>query len=1182
MVWNPPIITVPEIQIRINARENSGAYLSNLVGQIELDNTAPTVSIQSFTGGQLVAGNSVQTLNYTASDAHMGLVDIYTSSDSGANWNLLQMNLMNTGSVSVTIPTNDLSTNRFRVIAKDILGNSLNADGGDFTIDSTAPMVTISAPVGGEAVAGGQTLTINYAATDPHILATPISIDYSIDNGTTWVPIVTNGANAGSYAWTTPALNSAAMKVRVRALDLLALQGTQASNGNFIVDSTPPSFTAGEMKINGGQPNIANAIAPVAFASSDALTPVTHFCLKLDSSTPPTPNDSCWILGSAPPLNIPTSQNLAVANYGYNFGYFNTTHTLYAFARDRVGNISELSNGGVGTDARDRAAITIGIDAPPVVNNVIVANTTSHADPPTKAEKTVSGGSTVFIKWDAVDTSFGATPIRLDYTSDDGSTYTLISNNLVNGVNGACSVNAALPLSDDTMTGCYAWTFPNFGLVNVRVRVTATDSSSQTHTFLSEALNSQSEMVAGRLDSGIGGDARRALLIPDLSDEFEGDPDILAVKANGDMFFRDRVRGLIYISATTRLAQLLIPMTGTISGDGGPVSSATLRNPLKIAIDANGDVLVFDYDRIRKIVTSTSPKTITTIIGGGSDTNDIVGNPTNVLIEPPSALSSYAARYMPFFALPNGRIYFQSRKFGYQSTQAEGARIRYFDPNDGAVKTLFYSGVGTDMNPSADISACAFKSYSVAYDPNTSQETKRILWTNYVNGTCSTGAGFSSLDEAGATAVPHPTNPAGQTHYGYLKTAQDGALYYTSKFSARIFRYNVSTNTWTTLAGTGASGSCNDGTVATSCNIRVHDVAVTRQGQVFFVDLGRIRTIDSTNRIRTIYGTSLEDVQENVFATSTLVGPFDTFARTSSGQIKLLDKGARRFRSVSENGFITTAAGNGIYVGNTIAVGTATSNPLPSQTNYYPNFGMDASTGDIFYGDDQYILKLTAATGMWSRVVGGGATAYQSADGQIGANVSLNATGALPHRVLAVDGSNVIVAKNRYVANYVDAMIKSYDSSAGFLQTSVAGVTGGAGVVFGSDGTLPNSLAVPTASYVNYYATPQSTNLNHYFMVPNTNRIVQIPKTLLAVSTLKSLPETAKSFYYDNQNSRIFFCNALGQLRSVPVSAGSVTNYPLPLGSTCAGTTLLYKDGAVYVPVTKDKITYGLLRYPIP
>ena len=66
-------------------------------------------------------------------------------------------------------------------------------------------------------------------------------------------------------------------------------------------------------------------------------------------------------------------------------------------------------------------------------------------------------GDAVNITWTAVDSSFGAKPIKIAYSTNNGANYTELASNLAN-------------------SGLYAWTIPNAPSLEVLVKVVAADS----------------------------------------------------------------------------------------------------------------------------------------------------------------------------------------------------------------------------------------------------------------------------------------------------------------------------------------------------------------------------------------------------------------------------------------------------------------------------------------------------------------------------------------------------------------------------------------------------------------------------------------------------------------------------------------------------------------------------------
>lgn len=78
----------------------------------------------------------------------------------------------------------------------------------------------------------------------------------------------------------------------------------------------------------------------------------------------------------------------------------------------------------------------------------------------------LKGGSTVSVTWTATDANFGANPIKLDYTINNGSSWTSIATSQAN-------------------SGTYSWVLPSIENSNVKVRITATDSAGNVATATS-------------------------------------------------------------------------------------------------------------------------------------------------------------------------------------------------------------------------------------------------------------------------------------------------------------------------------------------------------------------------------------------------------------------------------------------------------------------------------------------------------------------------------------------------------------------------------------------------------------------------------------------------------------------------------------------------------------------------
>ena len=89
------------------------------------------------------------------------------------------------------------------------------------------PAAHITAPRGGEMWVAGSTRSIQWNATDTNNAPlSNVDLAYSADDGVSWTNIASALADSGSYNWTTPAIASTTVRVRVTA---------RATDGNTVV-----------------------------------------------------------------------------------------------------------------------------------------------------------------------------------------------------------------------------------------------------------------------------------------------------------------------------------------------------------------------------------------------------------------------------------------------------------------------------------------------------------------------------------------------------------------------------------------------------------------------------------------------------------------------------------------------------------------------------------------------------------------------------------------------------------------------------------------------------------------------------------------------------------------------------------------------------------------------------------
>lgn len=143
------------------------------------------------------------------------------------------------------------------------------SDDSDAPFTITNPVVSVLSPNGGESWNSGEVKTIAWSLAG---VVPSVSIDYSLDNGSSWIPVVAGIGNTGSYSWTVPDTPSESCLVRVSAASSSAL--SDVSDRVFaIAVSGVESVTAPGVP---GGPVSGVAFTPYTFTASGAGSSMGH------------------------------------------------------------------------------------------------------------------------------------------------------------------------------------------------------------------------------------------------------------------------------------------------------------------------------------------------------------------------------------------------------------------------------------------------------------------------------------------------------------------------------------------------------------------------------------------------------------------------------------------------------------------------------------------------------------------------------------------------------------------------------------------------------------------------------------------------------------------------------------------------------------------------------------------
>jgi sugar lactone lactonase YvrE len=498
-------------------------------------------------------------------------------------------------------------------------------------------------------------------------------------------------------------------------------------------------------------------------------------------------------------------------------------------------------------------------------------------------------------------------------------------------------------------------------------------------------------------------------------------PEAVWVDADGNITIADtenhRIRkvdsgGIIHTVAGTG--------SGGYNGDGITATSAKLNKPSGVQVDGDGNITIADRDnkRVRKV---DAGNLIHTVAGDGNSGYNGDGIP---------AVTATLDR-------PNG-IYVDAGGNLYIAETDTNMRIRKVDAATQEITTVAGNGqegywgdavppTQAMLNAPRDIYVDAAGNLYLADTDN-----HRIRMVHAATGfiTLVAGNGGNGYEGDGVAATTTKLHsPEG------LWVDADGHVYIADTNNDRIRKVDADSGIITTVAGNGTVGYEGDGGPATAAKINApKDVCVDHLGNIIIADTGnnvvREVLIDS-GRIYTVIGDTAGGYRgDDMPAILTpLFGPAD-LSRDRAGNTYIADTENHRIRKVDgDTGIITTVAGNGTpdYAGDGWP---ATEAALNEPEDVF----VDAA-GNIFIADTENhrIRRVDHETGIIDTVAGTGSKGF-AGDGGWATWAEI----AEPEGVFVDDSGNI------YIADTGNHCIRKVDAETANI-TTVAGIGGSAG-----------------------------------------------------------------------------------------------------------------------------------------
>jgi len=544
--------------------------------------------------------------------------------------------------------------------------------------------------------------------------------------------------------------------------------------------------------------------------------------------------------------------------------------------------------------------------------------------------------------------------------------------------------------------------------------------------------------VAGNGTAGYSGDNG-----PATSAELRA-PRGVAVDAAGNLFISDcynnRIRevssGVIFTVAGTG--------NPGYSGDNGAATSAQLYDPTGVALGVGGALYIADIAnaRIRVLVPSGAPACTASVspltLAPGASGGDFT-----VAIQTSSPSCTWAVQSLPSWITVSGS----------SVGTGSGSATLIVATNPGAARTATISiaGVLVQINQSSPPCSYALAFGGQAFSAVGGNGSVGVIASSWCPWTASSAASWVTVT-GGASGAGNGTvtyhvaaNSGGAQSTALTIAGLAFALDQSGAATITIPTFNINT-----FAGNGTLGYSGDNGPATSSEMNnPTGVAVDSAGNVYIADKFnmRVRKV-SKGTITTVAGNGgIGYTGDGGQATSAQLYWPSGVALDAAGNLYIADSGNNVIRKVS-NGVITTVAGNGTFNYNGDG-GPATSAAL----NYPVSVAVD-SAGNLYIADEANWRVRKVSNGVITTVAGDGTFGYTGDNGPATSAEIENPSG------VALDA-----AGNLYIADsYANAV---REVSNGTITTVAGngtfGYTGDNGPATGAELYWPSGVALDAA-----------------------------------------------------------------------------------------------------------------------
>ena len=186
------------------------------------------IIINSPNGGEQWQAGTNQNINWVSASSSSRF-NVYYSLNNGANWSSVSSYIYSQN-INWTIPNTPSTACLIKVVDYD---NTCIKDISNASFSLTPGTPQLTSPNGGESLYYGSTYSINW--TSDYFYASYVSLSYSVDSGSTWLPIALVTNNNGSYTWNVP--NNFSNKCLIKVNEYNNPSNFDISNAVFSIKS---------------------------------------------------------------------------------------------------------------------------------------------------------------------------------------------------------------------------------------------------------------------------------------------------------------------------------------------------------------------------------------------------------------------------------------------------------------------------------------------------------------------------------------------------------------------------------------------------------------------------------------------------------------------------------------------------------------------------------------------------------------------------------------------------------------------------------------------------------------------------------------------------------------------------------------------------------------------------------